>query len=190
MATQALARSGNSSITGPIAVGSFLRSECSPDPPPTPPPHASFGDFFSRREGGVGVSPLLSLTPPIPSRFEFLPLAFHWLAEQETRPTERGKPGCASPAAASPELEPGEGEGRGSKTGLAWLPLASEDRPVPFKNLTERQTTSLQRAFGVPLTRRLRMVMSLRAGCRAALSLWILSSLICRAWTAPSTFRK
>lgn len=186
MATQALARSGNGNITGPIALGSFLRSECSPDSP-----HASFGDFFfSRREGGVGVSPLLSLTPPIPSRFEFLPLAFHWLAEQETRPTERGKPGCASPAAASTELEPRKGEGRGSKAGGAWLPLASEDRPVLFKNLTERQTASLQRAFGVPLARRLRMVMSLRAGCRAALSLWIFSGFICRAWTAPSTFRK
>ncbi|XP_029391390.1 contactin-associated protein-like 2 isoform X1 [Mus pahari] len=34
------------------------------------------------------------------------------------------------------------------------------------------------------------MVMSLRAGCRAALLLWILSSFICRAWTAPSTFQK
>lgn len=184
MATQALARSGNGSITGPIALGSFLRSEFSPDSP-----HAFF-DFFSIREGGVGVSPLLSLTPPIPSRFEFLPLAFHWLAEQETRLTERGKPGCASLAAASPELEPREGEGRGSKAGGAWLPLASEDRPVHFKNLTERQTASLQRAFGVPLARRLRMVISLRAGCRAALSLWILSSFICRAWTAPSSFRK
>ncbi|EDM15549.1 rCG28052 [Rattus norvegicus] len=32
------------------------------------------------------------------------------------------------------------------------------------------------------------MVISLRAGCRAALSLWILSSFICRAWTAPSSF--
>lgn len=184
MATQALARSGNGSITGPIALGSFLRSEFSPVPPTRPL------IFFSRREGGVGVSPLLSLTPPIPSRFEFLPLAFHWLSEQETRPTERGKPGCASLAAASPELEPREGEGRGSKAGGAWLPLASEDRPVHFKNLTERQTASLQRAFGVPLARRLRMVISLRAGCRAALSLWILSSFICRAWTAPSSFRK
>lgn len=146
--------------------------------------------FFSRREGGVGVSPLLSLTPPIPPRFEFLPLAFHWLAEQETRPTQKGKQGCASPATASSELEPGGGEGRGNQAGGAWFPLASEDRPAPFKNPTVRRTASPQLAFGVPLARRQRMVVSRRAGCRAALSLWILSSFICRAWMAPSTFRK
>lgn len=91
MATQALARSGNSSITGPIALGSFLCSECSPDPP-----HASFGNFFSRREGGVGVSPSSPSPLLLLLGLNFFP--WHFTGSQSKRPDlQRGESQAAPP---------------------------------------------------------------------------------------------
>lgn len=133
-----------------------------------------------------------SLPPPSPSWFEFLPpgISLAHRARDETRSEGRGRlslPCCSKPR------RPGAWSGvRGEEepAGGTWLSRVFEDSPSPLENPAERRTASPQQAFGVPLPGRRRMVVAPTARCRAALSLWIVSSFLCRAWTAPSTSRK